>query len=141
MILALDSHSFAYASSSAASLGDSISAILRARSERASQRAKTAWASSNGMRIVIPFKGMLPRPCSTINSCIYFGFESLSPILEHENPPVAQALSADSQDLALLSAGAEIRFASGLSFGAKFDGEFANRSQTYAGTGSVRYLW
>ena len=42
---------------------------------------------------------------------------------------------------ALLSAGAEIRLASGLSFGAKFDGEFANRSQTYAGTGTVRYMW
>ena len=42
---------------------------------------------------------------------------------------------------ALLSAGAEIRLASGVSFGAKFDGEFAGRSQTYAGTGTVRYVW
>jgi outer membrane autotransporter protein len=42
---------------------------------------------------------------------------------------------------ALLSAGGEIRLASGVSFGAKFDGEFANRSQTYAGTGTVRYVW
>lgn len=41
----------------------------------------------------------------------------------------------------LLSVGAEIRLASGLSFGAKFDGEFANRSQTYAGTGTVRSVW
>ena len=41
----------------------------------------------------------------------------------------------------LLSAGAEIRLKSGMSFGAKFDGEFANRSQTYAGTRTVRYIW
>ena len=42
---------------------------------------------------------------------------------------------------ALLSAGAEIRLASGISFGAKFDGEFASRSQTYSGTGTARYMW
>ena len=42
---------------------------------------------------------------------------------------------------ALLSAGAEIRLASGVSFSAKFDGEFASRSQTYAGTGTARYVW
>jgi outer membrane autotransporter protein len=42
---------------------------------------------------------------------------------------------------ALLSAGAEIRLASGVSFGAKFDGEFASRAQTYAGTATVRYVW
>jgi hypothetical protein len=30
---------------------------------------------------------------------------------------------------------------SGLSFLAKFDGEFASRSSTYAGTGIVRYTW
>ena len=42
---------------------------------------------------------------------------------------------------ALLSAGAEIRFTNGISFGAKFDGEFADRSQTFAGTGTVRYVW
>jgi len=42
---------------------------------------------------------------------------------------------------ALLSAGAELRFASRFSIGAKFDGEFASRSQTYAGTATVRYEW
>lgn len=42
---------------------------------------------------------------------------------------------------ALLSAGAEIWLASGVSFGAKFDGDFASRSQTYTGTGTVRYVW
>ena len=42
---------------------------------------------------------------------------------------------------ALLSAGAEIRLASGVSFGAKFDGELAAGSQTYAGTGTVRSVW
>lgn len=42
---------------------------------------------------------------------------------------------------ALLSAGAELRLANNWSIGAKFDGEFASRAQTYAGTGTVRYEW
>ena len=42
---------------------------------------------------------------------------------------------------ALASAGAEMRYASGVSFIAKFDGEFAGHSNTYAGTGTVRYTW
>jgi uncharacterized protein with beta-barrel porin domain len=42
---------------------------------------------------------------------------------------------------ALTSAGAELRIANGLSFLAKFDGEFAAHSSTYAGTGVVRYTW
>jgi outer membrane autotransporter protein len=42
---------------------------------------------------------------------------------------------------ALTSAGAELRLISGLSLLAKFDGEFGAHSQTYAGTGTVRYVW
>jgi uncharacterized protein with beta-barrel porin domain len=45
------------------------------------------------------------------------------------------------KDSALASAGAEYRLASGVTLLAKFDGEFANRSSTYAGTGAVRYSW
>jgi uncharacterized protein with beta-barrel porin domain len=44
-------------------------------------------------------------------------------------------------DLALLTAGGELRFANNLSVGAKFDGEFASGAQTYSGTGSFRYVW
>jgi hypothetical protein len=44
-------------------------------------------------------------------------------------------------DLALVTGGAEWRLASGVSLLAKFDGEFANRSQTYSGTGRIRYAW
>jgi len=44
-------------------------------------------------------------------------------------------------DSALASAGAELRLANGLAVGAKFDGEFAGRSQTYIGTATVRYRW
>lgn len=44
-------------------------------------------------------------------------------------------------DLALLSAGAELRLASGWSLAGRFDGEFADRGQTYSGTGTVRYAW
>jgi autotransporter-associated beta strand protein len=42
---------------------------------------------------------------------------------------------------ALTSAGAELRLINGVSVLAKFDGEFATHSQTYAGTGIVRYVW
>jgi outer membrane autotransporter protein len=44
-------------------------------------------------------------------------------------------------DLALVTAGSEWRMASNVSLMAKFDGEFANRSQTYAGTARLRYTW
>ena len=44
-------------------------------------------------------------------------------------------------DSALASAGAELRLANGVVLGAKFDGEFTSHSQTYAGTGTVRYTW
>jgi hypothetical protein len=46
-----------------------------------------------------------------------------------------------SRDLALTTAGAEWRLASGLSFMVKFDGEFGDRSETYSGTGRIRYTW
>jgi outer membrane autotransporter protein len=42
---------------------------------------------------------------------------------------------------ALTSAGAELRLANGISLLAKFDGECAAHSSTYAGTGTVRYTW
>jgi uncharacterized protein with beta-barrel porin domain len=44
-------------------------------------------------------------------------------------------------DLALVTGGAEWRLASGVSLLAKFDGEFVNCSQTYSGTGRIRYTW
>ena len=42
---------------------------------------------------------------------------------------------------ALASAGTELRLANGVTLIGKFDGEFASRSTTYAGTGTVRYSW
>jgi T5SS/PEP-CTERM-associated repeat protein len=42
---------------------------------------------------------------------------------------------------ALTSAGAELRLADGVTLLAKFDGEFASHSSTYAGTGTIRYRW
>ena len=49
--------------------------------------------------------------------------------------------AAPAHNSGLVAAGAELRFASGISLAAKFDGEFAAHSQTYAGTGTVRYSW
>jgi outer membrane autotransporter protein len=44
-------------------------------------------------------------------------------------------------DLLLMSNGAEWRWRNGWSFLAKFDGELARGSQTYAGTARLRYAW
>jgi uncharacterized protein with beta-barrel porin domain len=44
-------------------------------------------------------------------------------------------------DSALTSLGAELYLTSSLRLIAKFDGEFAPGSQTYAGTGTLRYTW
>jgi outer membrane autotransporter protein len=44
-------------------------------------------------------------------------------------------------DLAVVTAGAELRLAGGISLMGKFDGEFASGTQTYAGTARVRYVW
>jgi outer membrane autotransporter protein len=41
----------------------------------------------------------------------------------------------------LASIAAELRLINRWSVGARFDGELASRSQTYAGTGTVRYAW
>ena len=41
----------------------------------------------------------------------------------------------------LTSAGAELRLANGVSLLAKFDGEFAAHSSTYAGSGTIRHTW
>jgi pectin methylesterase-like acyl-CoA thioesterase len=45
------------------------------------------------------------------------------------------------KDSALVAAGTELRLVNGVSLIGKFDGEFARRSSTYAGTGTVRYAW
>jgi uncharacterized protein with beta-barrel porin domain len=41
----------------------------------------------------------------------------------------------------LVTAGAELAFRNGIALSGKFDGEFANRTQTYAGTATLRYGW
>lgn len=46
-----------------------------------------------------------------------------------------------SKDSALASAGFELRFVNRWSLSTRFDGEFADRGQTYAGTGTLRYAW
>jgi uncharacterized protein with beta-barrel porin domain len=49
--------------------------------------------------------------------------------------------AAPVHDSLLSSAGAEISFNNGFSLAAWFDGEFAEHSQKYAGTGRLRYTW
>ena len=45
------------------------------------------------------------------------------------------------KDSALVSAGAELKLAGGVTLIGKFDGEFVGRAQTLAGTGTVRWTW
>lgn len=45
------------------------------------------------------------------------------------------------KDAALISAGAELRIADGATIAIRFDGEFAARSEAYAGTFALRYHW
>ena len=49
--------------------------------------------------------------------------------------------TAAPRDLALVTAGAELKLASNWSIGSKFDGEFSDRSQSYAGTGVIKRAW
>jgi outer membrane autotransporter protein len=49
--------------------------------------------------------------------------------------------AAPSSVAALVSLAAEVRMKDGWSAGLKFDGEFAQASQSYIGTGSLRYQW
>jgi autotransporter-associated beta strand protein len=49
--------------------------------------------------------------------------------------------AAPPKDSALASAGAVLHMTAAWSFAARFDGEFANNSQTYAGSGTLRYTW
>src|SRR5262249_25150775 len=45
------------------------------------------------------------------------------------------------EDAALVSAASELRRRNGVTLIGKFDGEFAGGSQTYGGTGTIRYAW
>jgi uncharacterized protein with beta-barrel porin domain len=49
--------------------------------------------------------------------------------------------AAPAKDRALASLGADLHVTQNWTLAAKLDGEFASRSQTYAGTGIVRYSW
>lgn len=49
--------------------------------------------------------------------------------------------AAQARDAALVSAGAEIGWTNGLSLAATFEGEFSNKTTSYAGKGVVRYAW
>ena len=49
--------------------------------------------------------------------------------------------AAPPKNSALTTAAAELHMTANWSLTGKFDGEFASRSQTYAGTGTLRYTW
>ncbi len=62
----------------------------------------------------------------------FLGLPTVSFVVNGATPP---------QDLALLTAGAELRMSNGWSMMARFDGEFGQGSQTYTGTARLRYTW
>jgi autotransporter-associated beta strand protein len=82
-------------------------------------RSRVAWAhDSNTDRSIIPTFQSLPGSAS-------FAVTGAQP-------------AADS---ALVAAGAEIKWKNGWAVAAKFEGEFSSTTESYAGTGTVRYVW
>ena len=63
--------------------------------------------------------------------------------VEHVMPSAGFIVNgaAPAESSALVSAGAELWLASGVTLIVKFDRDFASHSQTYAGTGTLRYSW
>jgi uncharacterized protein with beta-barrel porin domain len=49
--------------------------------------------------------------------------------------------AAQAHDAALTTVSAEMKFISGISFAATFEGEFSDVTRSYAGKGVVRYIW
>jgi len=49
--------------------------------------------------------------------------------------------AAPARDAALITASAEMKFISGISLAATFEGEFSEVTHSYAGKGVARYLW
>lgn len=49
--------------------------------------------------------------------------------------------AAQAHDTALVTAAAELKWMNGFSLSGSFEGEFSNRSDSYAGKGTVRYQW
>ena len=98
------------------------------------------------MRASTGFWRPTPTPCSLCVRAAWARDWVSDPILM----PAFQALPGASfivngatlpKNSALTSAGAELRLANGVTLLAKFDGEFASHSSTYAGTGTIRYRW
>ena len=88
-----------------------------------------------------------PEAALTLRARVAWAHDSIS---DPSLVPLFQALPGASfvvngatpaKNSALTSAGAELRLANGVALLAKFDGEFAAHSSTYAGTGTVRYTW
>ena len=88
-----------------------------------------------------------PEAALTLRARVAWAHDSIS---DPSLVPLFQALPGASfvvngatpaKNSALTSPGAELRLANGVALLAKFDGEFAAHSSTYAGTGTVRYTW
>jgi uncharacterized protein with beta-barrel porin domain len=66
-------------------------------------------------------------------SATFLGLSPIAAFIVNSANPAA--------DLGVVTAGAELRMASGCALMSKFDGEFGSGTQTYAGTARVRYVW
>ncbi|MBV8746702.1 MAG: autotransporter outer membrane beta-barrel domain-containing protein, partial [Xanthobacteraceae bacterium] len=66
-------------------------------------------------------------------SATFLGLSPIAAFIVNGTKPAA--------DLGVVTAGAELRLASGWALMGKFDGEFGSGTQTYAGTARVRYAW
>jgi hypothetical protein len=62
-------------------------------------------------------------------------------ILARQTPVMSKDETSKYTILLQDAAGAEMLFRNGFSLAARFDGEFAEGTQKYAGTGRLRYTW
>jgi outer membrane autotransporter protein len=67
------------------------------------------------------------------SNAVFLGLSPVASFIVNGAKPAA--------DLGVVTAGAEIRMASGWALMGKFDGEFGSGTQTYVGTARVRYAW
>jgi uncharacterized protein with beta-barrel porin domain len=87
---------------------------------------------------------MRPKPPAglpTINAGEPWSEMDLSDLKELPGTSFIVNGATPAKDSALVSTGAELRLVNGVTPSGKFDGEFARRSSTYAGTGTIRYAW
>ena len=84
--------------------------------------------------------GVEPRLLGTFKACQLANVAKETRLQKYESAFVVNGARPD-PDGALVSAGAEMKWLSGFSLAATFEGEFSGNVTSYAGKGVARYTW